>query len=210
MRTTFGSGSFGIVAAGLRRTACRVRRGSAAAARRRRPPESWRRSAAAASAAPPRPCRPPPRRPDGRQRPQAALPRLAPRPLRGLQGPRTAGPASSLGCARSARMKLVTSGCVMIGRAFEARLPSPRRPPAASSGKARRRTRRSSPTRGRAPRFRVSDERHVSRLDHFDRELVECPAAAELERLEAGVARGPSASIHRAPTRRRVCARATR
>jgi hypothetical protein len=48
------------------------------------------------------------------------------------------------------------------------------------------------PFRRRAPRLRIPDERHVPRFDHFEHELVERPATAELERLEPRVRETPA------------------
>jgi hypothetical protein len=50
-----------------------------------------------------------------------------------------------------------------------------------------RRGHHASRSRGR-PAAGVADERHVARLDHFNGQLVERPAAAELERLGMHVA----------------------
>jgi hypothetical protein len=44
---------------------------------------------------------------------------------------------------------------------------------------------------GGAPRFGIPEQRHVTRLDHLDRELVQRPAATELPRLEARVGEAP-------------------
>ena len=44
--------------------------------------------------------------------------------------------------------------------------------------------------RGR-PRFGIADERHVARLDHFDGEFVERPAAPEFPRFLARIVEAP-------------------
>ena len=80
-------------------------------------------------------------------------------------------------------------------RVFEARHPD-RRGDDASGGR-------------RRPALRISDQRHVARLDHLDRDLVERPAAAELTRLGVDVAQAHAPSSAPASTRSRACAPAS-
>ena len=52
-------------------------------------------------------------------------------------------------------------------------------------------------------------KRHVARLDHLDRDLVERPAAAELERLGVHLAQAHRLHLFLRPRDRRACARAS-
>ena len=58
--------------------------------------------------------------------------------------------------------------------------------------------------RRRRPALRISDERHVPRLDHLERELIELPSAPELPRLEPRVLQAPFRELTPGPVRSRL------
>ena len=59
----------------------------------------------------------------------------------------------------------------------------------------------------RRPRFRVADQRHVSRLDHFECELLELPSPAEVPGLQPGVLQPVAGELFARPVRRRFVLR---